>query len=151
MKNKKRILFICQHNSGRSQIAEAYLTKIYGDYLHVESAGYEPAEAVNPLVVRVMAEEGFDLSEKKPQSVFELFKRGNLYQHVISVCHDSESRCPVFPGITVRWDWPFPDPAAVVGTEIEKLVQVRKIRDMIKDWLFDPPENTINFKNLMTK
>jgi arsenate reductase len=132
-------------------MAEAYLNKFYADHFRVESAGYEPAEAVNPLVVRVMAEEGFDLSEKRPQSVFELFKRGNLYEHVISVCHDSESKCPIFPGITKRWHWPFPDPALVTGTETEKLSGVRKIRDMIKDWLLNPPEDTINFKSLIEK
>ena len=151
MANKTRVLFICQHNSGRSQIAEAYLKKFYGNHFEIESAGLEPAEAVNPLVVRVMDEDGVDLSKKKPQSVFDLFKKGNLYEHVITVCHDSESKCPVFPGITKRWHWPFPDPAAVKGTEIEKLEEVRKIRDMIKEWLLNPPENTINFKALIEK
>ena len=151
MANKTKVLFICQHNSGRSQIAEAYLKKLYGDHFEIESAGLEPAEGVNPLVIRVMAEVGFDLSEKKPQNVFELFKQGKLYDHVITVCHDSESKCPIFPGITQRWHWPFPDPAAVEGEEYEKLVEVRKIRDMIKEWLFDPPENSINFKALIEK
>ncbi len=151
MANKTKVLFICQHNSGRSQIAEAYLKKLYGDHFKIESAGLEPAEGVNPLVIRVMAEVGFDLSEKKPQNVFELFKQGKLYDHVITVCHDSESKCPIFPGITQRWHWPFPDPAAVEGEENEKLVEVRKIRDMIKEWLFDPPENSINFKALIEK
>jgi arsenate reductase len=151
MANKTKLLFICQHNSGRSQIAEAYLKKLYGDHFEIESAGLEPAEAVSPLVVRVMDEVGFDLSEKKPQNVFELFKQGKLYDHVITVCHDSESKCPIFPGITQRWHWPFPDPAAVEGEENEKLEEVRKIRDMIKEWLLDPPENSINFKTLIER
>ena len=151
MAKKISVLFICQHNSGRSQIAEVYLRKFYGDHFKIESAGLEPAEAVNPLVVQVMNEDGFDLSKKKPQSVFELFKQGKLFEHVITVCHDSESQCPIFPGITKRWHWPFPDPAAVEGTETEKLKEVRKIRDMIKDWLLNPPENTINFKALIEK
>ena len=151
MANKTKVLFICQHNSGRSQIAEAYLKKLYGDHFEIESAGLEPAEAVSPLVVRVMDEVGFDLSEKKPQNVFELFKQGKLYDHVITVCHDSESKCPIFPGITQRWHWPFPDPAAVEGEESEKLEEVRKIRDMIKEWLLDPPENSINFKTLIER
>jgi len=149
MSDKVTILVICQHNSGRSQIAEAYLNKFYGDQVIVESAGLEPAAAVNPLVVKVMAEEGIDLSWKKPQSVFELFKQGKLYAHVIMVCQDSENKCPIFPGITQRWHWPFPDPAAVAGTEMEKLEEVRKIRDMIKDWLLNPPENTFNIKELI--
>ncbi|MFH1954158.1 MAG: arsenate reductase ArsC [Pseudomonadota bacterium] len=111
MSGKSSVLFICQHNSGRSQMAEAYLKKLAGDFLEVESAGLEPAETVNPLVVKVMEEEGFDLSSKKPQSVFELFKTGRLFSQVITVCYDSESKCPVFPGITKRWHWPqdFPE------------------------------------------
>ncbi len=151
MTRKIKVLFICQHNSGRSQIAEAYLRKFYGDHIEIESAGFEPAEEVNPMVVRVMAEVGFDLSDKRPQSVFELFKQGKLYEHVITVCHDTESKCPVFPGITKRWHWPFPDPAAVEGTEAEKLEEVRKIRDMIKDWLLNPPKDSINFEALIEK
>ncbi|MFZ0133317.1 MAG: arsenate reductase ArsC, partial [Desulfobacterales bacterium] len=130
MENKIKVLFICQHNSGRSQIAEAFLKKFYEGHFEVESAGLEPAEAVNPLVVRVMGEVGFDLSEKKPQNVFELFRQGRLYDHVITVCHDSEARCPIFPGITQLWHWPFPDPAAVEGTEDERLEEIRKIRVM---------------------
>jgi arsenate reductase len=151
MAQKTKVLFICRHNSGRSQIAETYLKQFFGDRFEVESAGMEPAEAVNPLVVQVMAEEGFDLSGKKPRSVFELFKQGKLYEHVVTVCHDSESKCPVFPGITRRWHWPFPDPAAVEGSETEKLEAARRIRDMIKDWLLDPPDNTVNFKALIKR
>lgn len=98
-----------------------------------------------------MAEVGIDLSEKKTQSVFELFKQGQLFDHVISVCHDTESKCPIFPGITKHWHWPFPDPAAVTGTETEKLDEVRKIRNKIKDWLLNPPKTTINFESLIKK
>lgn len=135
MAQKQRILFICTHNSGRSQMAEAYAGRFYGDVLDVESAGLEPAEAVNPLVVSVMREEGIDLSGKKPRSVFEVFRSGRLFSYVITVCQDSDSRCPIFPGITTRWHWPFPDPAAVEGSEAEKLEKVRKIRDAIKEWV----------------
>jgi arsenate reductase len=146
MESKPRVLFICQHNSGRSQIAEAYLKHFAGENLVVESAGLEPAEKVNPLVVEVMREEGFDLSQKKPQSVFELFKQGRLYTHVITVCHDSEPRCPVFPGITRRDHVPFADPASVAGTAEQKLAEVRKIRDQIKNWLLNPAEGHLTFK-----
>jgi len=151
MPDKISILVICRHNSGRSQIAEAYLNKFYGDHVVVESAGLEPAQAVNPLVVQAMSEEGIDLSGEKPQSVFELFKQGKLYAHVITVCQDSENNCPIFPGITQRWYWPFPDPAAVEGTEAEKVAKVRKIRDMIKDRLLTPPQNTFDAKRLFRK
>jgi arsenate reductase len=149
MEMKSKILFICQHNSGRSQIAEAYLKKFVGDQFQIESAGMEPAERVNPLVVEIMKEEGFDLSDKKPQSVFELFKEGRLYDHVITVCHDSENQCPLFPGITKRWHWPFPDPAKVQGSHEEKIAKVREIRDQIKDWLQNPVEGTFSFKALI--
>jgi arsenate reductase len=151
MVKKIKVLFICQHNSGRSQIAEAYLKNLHGNDFEIESGGLEPAEKVNPLVVQAMAEEGFDLSDKKPQTVFELFKAGKLYDHVITVCHDSEAKCPLFPGITKRWHFPFPDPAKVAGTDTEKLKEVRKIRDKIKKWLSDPPEGTIDFSKLLEK
>ena len=151
MEQKIKVLVICEHNSGRSQIAEEYIRKFFGDDYEIESAGLEPADAVNPLVVKVMAEEGFDMTHKKTQNVFELFKQGKLYDHVLTVCHDLEAKCPIFPGITKRWHWPFPDPAAVEGTEEEKLAEVRKIRDMIKDWLLNPPDNAINFKEMVAK
>jgi arsenate reductase (thioredoxin) len=133
-----KVLIICRHNSGRSQIAAAYLEKLAGDRAVVESAGLEPAAAVNPLVIEVMKEEGFDLSRKKPQSVFELFKQGRLFDHVITVCGETEQQCPLFPGITQRWHVPFPDPSQVTGTHIERLAQVRAIRDRIKAWLMSP-------------
>lgn len=132
---KSRVLFICGHNSGRSQIAEAYLKEMGGADFHVESAGLEPAESVDPIVIEVMREDGHDISKRKPKSVFEKFKKGELYDHVVTVCGDNEDKCPIFPGITKRWHMPFPDPAKVKGTPKEKLVRVREIRDMIKKWL----------------
>ncbi len=149
MQPKPKILVICRHNNGRSQIAAAYLKRLVGEFYDIESAGLEPAERVNPLVVEVMKEEGFDLSENKPQSVFELYKRGNLYTNVITVCRDLEGKCPVFPGITKRWYQPFPDPGKVEGSPEEKLCRVREIRDMIKDWLLNPSEGAFSFKLLM--
>ena len=135
---KPRVLFICVHNSGRSQMAEAYLKKIAGDQYDVESAGLEPAEQINPLVVQVMQEEGIDISGNRIQNVFELFKTGKLYDHVITVCdNDTEAKCPVFAGITRRWNWPFPDPAAVKGVEAEKMQKIREIREMIKEKLVE--------------
>ena len=138
---KPRILFICVHNSGRSQMAEAFLKKIAGDQYDVESAGLEPADEINPLVVEVMKEEDIDISGNKLQSVFELFKTGRLYDHVITVCDSaSEAKCPVFAGITKRWNWPFPNPAAMKGTNEQKLQKVREIRNLIKKKLIDTLE-----------
>jgi arsenate reductase len=142
---KPKVLFICVHNSGRSQMAEAYLKKIAGDHYGVESAGLEPAHEINPLVVEVMKEEGIDISSNKIQSVFELFKTGKLYDHVITVCDGaSEAKCPVFAGITRRWNWPFPDPAAVKGPDTEKMQKVREIRDLIKEKLINSMEAGFN-------
>lgn len=132
---KSKILFICRHNSGRSQIAEALLKKMAGDKFHVESAGMEPAENVNPLVVEIMKEENIDLSDRKPQSVFEKYKKGKLYDYVITVCAEDEDKCPVFPGITKRWHMPFPDPSKIEGSQEEKLDRVRVIREDIRKWL----------------
>ena len=149
MQNKMKVLFICQHNSGRSQIAESYLNKFAGDHFMVESAGMLPAETVNPLVVEVMKEEGIDLSGKTPRYVLDLFKEGRLYDHVVTVCEEAESQCPIFPGITKRWHWPFPDPSKVEGTDEEKLSRVREIRDNIKDWLLKPGLEEYAFKKLI--
>lgn len=135
--SKPRVLFICRHNSGRSQMAEAFFRQMAGDRFEVESAGLEPVEGVDPLVVDVMMEEGVDLSQKRPQSLFALFKAGRVYSHVVTVCHASEGKCPVFPGITRRWHRPFPDPAKVLGSYEEKIIQVRAIRDQIKQWLYN--------------
>jgi arsenate reductase len=116
-------------------MAEAFLDHWAGGRFEVESAGFEPTE-VNPLVVTVMREEGLDLSGKGTQSVFELYKAGKLYDHVITVCDDTrEKECPLFPGITHRLHWPFADPAALTGSQEEKLIELRKIRDQIKSKL----------------
>lgn len=128
---KKKVLFVCVHNSGRSQIAEAYLKKLAGDRFEVQSAGFEP-RPLNPLVVQVMAEDGIDISGQKAQAVFELYQQGKLFDYVVTVCNDSEGKCPLFPGITQRLHWPFPDPAALEGTEEEQLARARDIRDQIK-------------------
>lgn len=128
-----RVLFICVHNSARSQMAEAYLRQMSGEGVTVDSAGLDPT-VINPLVVAVMAEEGMDLAGKTTRKVFDLFKEGRLYDYVVTVCEESlEGQCPVFPGVTHRLHLPFPDPAEVTGTEEERLAAVRRIRDAIKE------------------
>lgn len=127
-----RVLFICVHNSARSQMAEAYLRQFCGDEVEVESAGLDPT-TINPFVVAVMAEDGIDLSGKKTQKVFDLFKSGKLFDIVVTVCEETlEGQCPVFPGVTHRLHLPFGDPAGVVGDEAEKLAKIREIRDQIR-------------------
>lgn len=128
---KLKVLFICAHNSARSQMAEAWTNHLCGDRIEADSAGLEPG-TLNPLAVEVMREVGIDISRNKPKSVFDLVKAGKLYSYVITVCDEaSAERCPVFPGVTKRLHWNFPDPADLTGTEEEKLEIVRKIRDDI--------------------
>jgi arsenate reductase len=129
---KKRVLFVCIHNSARSQMAEAWLNHLCGGHFKAESAGLEPGK-LNPLVVAVMREVGIDISHKKTQGVFDVFKRGDFFPYVITVCDEaSAERCPIFPGVTKRLHWSFPDPAAVTGSEEGRLAEVRVIRDAIR-------------------
>lgn len=129
---KQKVLFVCVHNSARSQMAEAWLNHLCGDVFEAESAGLEPGK-LHPLTIEVMKEVGLDISHKKTQSVFDLVKAGRIFSYVVTVCDEtSAERCPVFPGITRRLHWSFPDPAAVIGTTEEKLKKVRKIRDDIR-------------------
>lgn len=131
---KKRILFLCRHNSGRSQIAEAFLNDFAGSKFYAESAGLEPTPMIHPLVKEVMYEAGFDISAKKVNSVFEFFKEGRLYDYVITLCENSGfEQCPVFPGFSQRLHWPFPDPEKLEGTHDQKLSALRDIRDAIKE------------------
>ena len=138
---KKRVLFLCIHNSARSQMAAAFLKQAAGDRFDVESAGLEPGN-LNPLVVTAMKEVGIDLSRNKTQSVFDLFKSGRRFQYVISVCDAaSAERCPIFPGVTTRLNWSFADPSAFTGTEHERLQQTVAVRDEIRrkidEWVRD--------------
>ncbi|MFH1138642.1 MAG: arsenate reductase ArsC [Pseudomonadota bacterium] len=128
----KKVLVICEHNSARSQMFEEFLRQYGGDDFQVESAGLEPTR-VNPLVVEVMKEEGVDLSEKKTQGVFEIFKSGRLFNYVITVCDETAAaKCPIFPGLTHRLHIPFPDPASFEGDHGERLEKTRRVRDAIR-------------------
>jgi arsenate reductase (thioredoxin) len=128
-----KILFVCIHNSARSQMAEAFLKKHGGAHFQVESAGLEPG-TLNPNVVTVMQEIGIDLSQKGTQAVFDLFRKGKLYNAVITVCDEaSAERCPIFPGRVKRIGWSFPDPSSFTGTKEEILQQTRQVRDEIEE------------------
>jgi arsenate reductase (thioredoxin) len=129
---KKKVLFICIHNSARSQMAEAWLNHTCGEMFEAESAGLEPG-TLNPLVVEAMAEVGMDISKKKTQAVFDVFKSGKLFTYVITVCDEtSAERCPIFPGVATRLHWSFPDPSTLAGSHREKLVRIREIQDEIR-------------------
>ncbi|RJO65713.1 MAG: arsenate reductase ArsC [Candidatus Omnitrophota bacterium] len=137
--DKKKVLFICVHNSARSQMAEAFLRKYGNDHFEVESAGLEPG-TLNPVVVEAMKETGIDISQNKTKSVFDFYTQGKQYDYVITVCDESQSgACPVFPGKGERLQWSFADPSRFEGTNEEKLKKVRLLRDNIKqkiqEWL----------------
>ncbi len=129
---KQKVLFICVHNSARSQMAEAFLNLACPDYFEAHSAGLEPG-TLNPLAVEAMAEIRIDISKKKTQAVFDVFKSGELFPYVITVCDESSAeKCPIFPGVTKRLHWSFPDPAALTGSHKERLEGTGKIRDQIR-------------------
>jgi arsenate reductase len=130
---KKKVLFICVHNSARSQMAAALLNERCGDFFATESAGLEPGK-LNPLAVEVLRETGIDISGNKTQAVFDAFKSGQLFAYVITVCAESEALgCPIFPGVTTRLHWSFPDPSKLTGSYEERLEGTREIRDQIGD------------------
>ena len=127
------ILCLCVHNSARSQMAEAYFRKLGGDIFEVESAGLEPGK-LNPFVVRALREDGIDISGKKTQDVFALFTAGRTYRWVITVCsREAAERCPIFPGLSEKLHWPFPDPSTFTGTDDEIMARVRDVRDAIRE------------------
>ncbi|HZF00860.1 MAG TPA: arsenate reductase ArsC [Methylomirabilota bacterium] len=129
---KRKVLFVCIHNSARSQMAEAFLNQICGDEFEAHSAGIEPGK-LNPIVVEAMQEIGMDISGNKIKSAFDFIKSGKLFSYVITVCDEtSAERCPIFPGVTTRLHWGFPDPSAFSGTHEEKLARTREVRDAIK-------------------
>jgi len=128
-----KVLFVCIHNSARSQMAEAFLNRYGEGHYKAESAGLEPGK-MNPNVVKVIQEAGIDLSQKGTQGVFELLKKGTTYDAVITVCDGAGAeRCPVFPGKANKIAWSFEDPSAFKGTEKQVLKHTREIRDEIKN------------------
>ena len=129
---KHKVLFVCIHNSARSQMAEAFLNQIGHGRFEAESAGLEPGN-LNPNVVSVMKEIGFDISGNPTKSVFDMLQHNKQFDAVITVCDAASAEaCPVFPGKAKRLGWSFSDPSQFNGTHEEKLEQTRKVRDEIK-------------------
>tara|TARA_B100001939_G_scaffold248055_1_gene215128 strand:+ start:1736 stop:2608 length:873 start_codon:yes stop_codon:yes gene_type:complete len=136
--SRQRILFVCIHNSARSQMAEAFVNQMCQTSFLASSAGIEPG-SLNPLVVEVMQEIGIDISDALTTGVSDILQQGHRYDRVITVCDETNAeRCPTFPGPVTREHWSFPDPSKVTGTHEEKLVEIRRIRDAIQlqisDW-----------------
>ena len=137
---KQRILFLCTGNSARSQMAEAFIRKYAGDRFEAHSAGLEP-KGLNPLTAKVMDEIGIDVSGQESKGV-DIYLGKMLFQYLVTVCDDADKNCPtVWPGVHKRLHWSFQDPAAVEGTEEEKLAKFRQVRDLIekkiRSWLVE--------------
>lgn len=129
---KKTVLILCTANSARSQMAEGLLRHDHGDQFEVESAGTR-ASHVRPEAISVMAEIGIDLTTHRSKVVDEF--RDRSFDYVITVCDNANESCPIYPGHSNRIHHSFDDPAAVVGSEAERLASFRKVRDQIRDYL----------------
>jgi len=127
--NKLRVLILCTGNSARSQMAEGLLRHLGGTRYEVFSAGTKPA-GVNPLAIEAMREVGIDISTQRSKSVAEF--AGQEFAAVITVCDNAAEECPIFPGAPQRAHWSLPDPAAVSGTEQEKLGAFRRVREELE-------------------
>lgn len=129
----RRVLFLCTGNSCRSQMAEGLLRELGGRQFVALSAGSKPAGYVHPMAVTAMAELGYDISDLASKSI-DVFlpPNGTPPDLIISVCSSAEKECPNFPGATQRLHWPFDDPAHAEGTDEEKMVVFRRVRDEIR-------------------
>lgn len=133
--SKLLVLFVCEKNSARSQMAAALLNKYAGDHFTAESAGLE-AGVLNPYAVEALKQdEGIDISNNPTRNVFEIFKGKSMgYSYVITVCSDQAAeKCPMFPNILNMWRWYFDDPAYLGGSEEDKLKQTIVIKNQIKE------------------
>ncbi|GAA4461742.1 arsenate reductase ArsC [Nemorincola caseinilytica] len=132
-----RVLFVCIHNSARSQMAEAFLKAMSEGIFYAESAGIEKGR-LNPTVVRAMWEVGIDISDNETNEVAQYLGEGRTYDAVITVCDAvSAERCPTFPGNVKKFAWYFADPSQFMGSEEEMLAQVRIVRDEIRESVED--------------
>lgn len=134
--SRTRVLFLCTHNSARSQMAEGFLRAMAGDRFEAQSAGTEQT-SVNPLAIRVMAERAIDISGHTSKVYDGLI--GERWDYLITVCDDANERCPIVPGVAKRLHWSFDDPSRAPGPEAERLVVFRRVRDEIEarlaEWL----------------
>jgi arsenate reductase len=125
-----RVLFLCTHNSARSQIAEGLLRHLAGERFEVMSAGTE-ATHVRPLAVRAMAEVGVDISGQESKTLKRYL--GEPFDYVVTVCDEANEACPFFPGAKNRLHWSLEDPAQATGSEEERLAVFRRLRDELRD------------------
>jgi arsenate reductase len=126
--SKQRILFLCTHNSARSQMAEGLLRHLAGDRFEAFSAGTE-ATHVRPLAIKAMADLDVDISRQESKTLDRYL--GESFDAVITVCDQAAEACPVFPGARRRLHWSFPDPSRATGSEADQLAVYRRVRDDI--------------------
>jgi arsenate reductase len=134
--NKERVLFLCTHNSARSQMAEGLLRALGGPRFEVQSAGTEKT-SVHPLAIRVMGERGIDISGQTSKVYDDLVQ--DPWDYLITVCDAANEQCPFVPGVQTRLHWSFEDPSRATGTEEARLAAFRHVRDLIEariaEWL----------------
>ncbi len=128
----KKVLFICIHNSVRSQMAEGLLNCLYGDKYQAFSAGVEPGR-IHPLTIDVMAEIGINISRNRSKSIEEALE--NFYDTVVTVCDEAREQCPVYPGGAEVIHHSFEDPSSFDGTPDETVKRFRQVRDEIRKWI----------------
>jgi arsenate reductase len=126
---KKRVLFLCTHNSCRSQMAEGFLRHHGGDRYEVFSAGTFPSR-VNPMAIEVMGEKGIDITGQRSKSIDEFL--GQDFDFVVTTCDNARDQCPVFPGQVERLHWGLEGPAETQGSREEKLKVFRRVRDELE-------------------
>ena len=127
----KRVLILCTGNSCRSQMAETLWESLGNGQWESESAGSKPSGYVHPLAIRAMQELDIDISTNTSKSLEQF--RDQSFDLVVTVCDNAKESCPVFPGAKETLHWPFDDPADATGTDDEKMVVFRRVRDEIKD------------------
>jgi arsenate reductase len=126
----KRVLFVCTHNSARSQMAEGFLRAFGGDRFEVASAGTE-SRGVHPFAIQAMAEAGVDISTQESKTIDRYL--GEPFDLVITVCDEAAEACPVFPNAGERRHWSFPDPSAVIGGDEQRFAVFAEVRDAIRE------------------
>lgn len=131
---RQRVLFVCHHNSARSQMAEAILNDRYGKHFLAFSAGMEPSEGLDPRAVEVMREIGTDISSNRTKSVDGFIRDGTAFDYVVTTCFEAWRHCPYIPApeqVNARFD----DPDRFEGTDEEQMEQMRQVRDQIVEWV----------------
>ena len=131
---KQQILFLCTHNSCRSQMAEALANHFLGDRCLASSAGTE-ATRVNPLAAQALSELGIDTSSLHSKTMDEF--AGQTFDHIVTLCGDANEKCPLFFGGVQRIHHGFDDPSRLSGSEVDVLPEFRRVRDEIKNWIMD--------------